>query len=449
MSKFKQIPESLLAKLWAERAARSVVFKSADGRRFRVIYPGRKGGGAGPDFRGAVLEEEGVGLIRGDVELHVRQKDWDSHGHGTDPRYNGVALHAVATPEAELDSHTLLRSGQKAPAVSLEPLLPADGRPRSGKKSKVYGDLWPILRTHGYNRPSNLVQIGQTLDRAGDARFSYKSLFFGSLIESDSPDQVVYSALMEALGYSRNRHPFFELAYSVTYADLLKTIRASPASERSKKLEVALLREAGLPGGAGGDKGPRSSWTLSGIRPSNHPAKRIAGFSRVLVGLMSMDGSSGEYDGRSLTRTFIRLASADEHAATTIRVLERALMGQNVGGREESESVKGPASIGKGRARDMVVNAVLPFLLALGRADEDDALTQRSLALFEHCPRLQENELTREAWTALFERMRCVDGADSNVRTQLVNGARRQQGLLHLRKLATSPILTLPGGSQQ
>ena len=123
MSKFKQIPESLLAKLWAERAARSVVFKSADGRRFRVIYPGRKGGGAGPDFRDAVLEEEGVGLIRGDVELHVRQRDWNAHGHGDDPRYNGVALHAVATPEADLDSYTLLRSGRKAPAVSLEPLL--------------------------------------------------------------------------------------------------------------------------------------------------------------------------------------------------------------------------------------------------------------------------------------------------------------------------------------
>ena len=186
-----------------------MVFRSADGRRFRVIYPGRKGGGAGPDFRDAVLEEEGVGLIRGDVELHVRQRDWNAHGHGDDPRYNGVALHAVATPEAELEPHALLRSGHKAPAVSLEPLLADEEKARSRKGSKTKGDLWPILRSHGYRRPSSVLQIGRTLDRAGDARFLSKSLFFSALMESDSPDQVVYSALMEASGIFPEQAPLF------------------------------------------------------------------------------------------------------------------------------------------------------------------------------------------------------------------------------------------------
>ena len=443
MAKFKQIPESLLAKLWAERAARSVVFKSADGRRFRVIYPGRKGGGAGPDFRDAVLEEEGVGLIRGDVELHVRQKDWDSHGHGNDPRYNSVVLHAVATPESELDSHTLLRSGRKAPAVSLEPLLGSEGKTVGSKKgTSAHGDLWPILSTHGYHRPSNLVQIGRTLDRAGDDRFQSKSLFFGALMESDSPDQVVYSALMEALGYSRNRHPFFELAYRVTFADLLETTQKAPAVERSDRLKEVLLQEAGLSDGSASNVGRRYSWTLSGIRPSNHPAKRIAGFSRVLDGLMSVNDHHTEYDGRGLTRTVIRLAGPHENSVTEIKALERALMGLPVNRGEGPTDIQGPSPIGKGRARDMAVNAILPFLFALGRADDKHNLERRSLDLFARCPKLQENELTREAWTALFERLRCVDGADRRVLNQIVNGARRQQGLLHLRKLATSPKQT-------
>ncbi len=439
MSKFKQIPESLLAKLWAERAARSVVFKSADGRRFRVIYPGRKGGGAGPDFRDAVLEEEGVGLIRGDVELHVRQRDWNAHGHSGDPRYNGVALHAVATPEADLEPHALLRSGHKAPSVSLEPLLAGEGKARDGKGIKAKGDLWPILRPHGYRRPSNLVQIGRTLDRAGDARFLSKSLFFSALMESDSPDQVVYSALMEALGYSRNRHPFFELAYSLTYEDLLKAARTASASEKSKRLEEVLIREAGLPGGPGADKGRRYSWTLSGVRPSNHPAKRIAGFSLVLERLMSMEDGRTGYDGRSLTRTMLGLADSHDNADAAIRALEKALMGLSSDGDVVPEGPTTPVPIGKGRARDMLVNAVLPFLFALASADVDDALTSRSIALFRHCPKLEENELTREAWSALFEGLKCVDDPGGRVRHQIVNGARRQQGLLHLRKQATSP----------
>ncbi len=416
-----------------------MVFRSADGRRFRVIYPGRKGGGAGPDFRDAVLEEEGVGLIRGDVELHVRQRDWNAHGHSGDPRYNGVALHVVATPEAELEPHALLRSGHKAPSVSLEPLLGGAGNPRSRKGSKTKGGLWPILRSHGYRRPSSVLQIGRTLDRAGDARFLSKSLFFSALMESGSPDQVVYSALMEALGYSRNRHPFFELAYSLTYSDLLKTIRAVPLSERSKRLEDALLREAGLPGGPGAGTGRRYSWTLSGVRPSNHPAKRIAGFSLVLERLMSMQDGRTEYDGRSLTRTVLGLAGAQDNADAAIRALEKALMGLSADGDVAPAGPTTPVPIGKGRARDMMVNAVLPFLFALGRADKDETLTSRSLALYKHSPKLQENELTREAWSALFDGLKCVDDPAGRVRHQIVNGARRQQGLLHLRKLATSP----------
>ena len=87
----------------------------------------------------------------------------------------------------------------------------------------------------------------------------------------------------------------------------------------------------------------------------------------------------------------------------------------------------------------MLVNAVLPFMFALGEADDDDLLTRRSLALYRLSPKLDENELTKEAWTALFEGLRCVKDSPENVRTQIVNGARRQQGLLHLIKLASSP----------
>jgi len=67
--KDKRIPESLLAKLWKERAVRQTELRTEAGRRVRVVYPGRSGVTAGPDFRDALLEVEGVGLVRGDVEL--------------------------------------------------------------------------------------------------------------------------------------------------------------------------------------------------------------------------------------------------------------------------------------------------------------------------------------------------------------------------------------------
>ena len=64
-SRLKQVPESLLVRLWKERASREESLKAGNGRRIRVIYPGRVGTTAGPDFRDAVFEEEGVGLVRG------------------------------------------------------------------------------------------------------------------------------------------------------------------------------------------------------------------------------------------------------------------------------------------------------------------------------------------------------------------------------------------------
>ena len=323
-----------------------MVFKSADGRRFRVIYPGRKGGGAGPDFRDAVLEEEGVGLIRGDVELHVKQKDWDAHGHGGDPRYNGWrSTRWPLQKQTWTPTHCCGAAARLLPCLSSHCWSQSAGKPLQTWEG--YENLWLLLSPHGFKRPSNLEQIGRTLEEAGDARFLSKSLFFGALMEYDSPDQVVYSALMEALGYSRNRHPFFELAYNVTYGELLKTARAAPPSERTQRLESVLITEAGLSGGPVAGKVKRYPWTLSGIRPSNHPAKRIAGFSLVLDGLISMQDDHSEYDGRSLTRTLMRLVGSSENLEAATRELERTLMGTGANGDGEAAETRKPTPIGK------------------------------------------------------------------------------------------------------
>ena len=45
--KLPLIPEHLLARLWQTRAQRRSL-STADGRRVRVLYPGRRNGGPGP-----------------------------------------------------------------------------------------------------------------------------------------------------------------------------------------------------------------------------------------------------------------------------------------------------------------------------------------------------------------------------------------------------------------
>ncbi|HZA22161.1 MAG TPA: DUF2851 family protein [Dehalococcoidia bacterium] len=72
----RPISEQALARLWQRRAARRQWFRTDRGVRVRVLYPGRPGKAAGPDFHNALLEFEGVGLVQGDVEIHLRQRDW-------------------------------------------------------------------------------------------------------------------------------------------------------------------------------------------------------------------------------------------------------------------------------------------------------------------------------------------------------------------------------------
>jgi hypothetical protein len=90
----------------------------------------------------------------------------------------------------------------------------------------------------------------------------------------------------------------------------------------------------------------------------------------------------------------------------------------------------GPKPVGSTRARDMVVNCVMPFLHAWAKRGDDRVLEELCLDGYRRFPRLQENEITREMARLASEGRR--DGDD---RRRVVDGARRQQGLVHLHRV--------------
>ena len=446
-SRLKQIPESLIARLWMERASREKSLRAGDGRRFKVLYPGRVGTTAGPDFRGAVLEEEGVGLVRGDVEVHVSQGDWEAHGHGKDPRYNGVVLHVVVGMDSP---STTLHNGNRVPVMSLKPLL-------SGRApSRESPDLWPLLAACGYPPPTTAVKMGALLDGAGDRRFLGNSEAFRRLIQEEDPEQIPYSSLMEALGYSQNKAPFLELARQVPYHLLERKTMSSPPACRCGLIVAVLLTAAGfLPDGPAGDDleaygrtGRRSKsmslgqWHLFRVRPQNHPRRRIMGFATLLNNTLPSPDHGGTAWSRvglleGMTR-LLRASGESGRVGDRWRTLEDALTGS------VDQEREGGSSIGKGRARDMAVNCVLPFLHGLGLLRGDTQLAELSFETYRGFPLLQENELTREMRLYLLQ----PGGADGSgtPETEEVNAwkgvaynARRQQGLLHLHHLASSP----------
>lgn len=401
------IPERLLARLWQERAARQGWLRTSKGQRLRVIYPGRPGRSAGPDFRNALLEVEGEGLVRGDVEIHLRQRDWQGHGHGQDPAYNGVAVHAAL--ELDTAPATTLHSGGRPLVVSLAPLLEGADAPAASAQE----GLWALLAQRGYPQPATAEEASLLLDRAGDARFLGKSGRFQGFLREQSPEQTLYEGMLEALGYHQNQQPFLKLAGRAPYQALARATQAIPPAGRAQAMEAWLLKLSGLlsPDTAAAVELPRTGfgppmsgaeWHCFRLRPANHPRRRIAGAARLVARFLEP----------GLVTGLGRIAAAGK-----ARDLTAALTVAGSGG--------GPAYVGVGRARDLAVNVALPFLhgLAIGRGDATGGETY--LRLYQGFGKLQANGLTQEMAGQLLPA-----GA-----TDLVKTARRQQGLIHLHRL--------------
>lgn len=403
------ITEKQLARLWQRRAARSRALRTEHGHRVQVLYPGRPGVTAGPDFRNALLLVEDQGLVQGDVEVHLRQHDWRSHGHHDDPNYNGVALHVALETTG---SHSSTASGGKPPLVGLRGLL--DDSTVENKPEEVRDHLWRLLERHGYRRPCTAQRMAALLNRAGDERFLARSFVLQRLMSEQPTAQTLWESICEALGYRHNQHAFLRLAVVAPIESLDALARRAPEKGRIAALTTALLGLAGF--GDNPDShavysahrhmGPPldpGEWKLFRVRPSNHPRRRVAG----AAGLVTRFAREGLLAG-------LRNAAAQANPS----ILTGAL-------KVDSGIEGGAALIGQGRARDIAVNAVLPFLHGLANLADNAGRSREMLELYRNYGKLTENEITRELALAL-------QPAEWG---RVARNARQQQGLIHLQRL--------------
>ena len=327
------LPERLLARLWRAKEGRSL--RTVDGRRVQVLYTGRPAPGHGPDFQDAVVRMDG-GRTSGNVELHRKPSDWRVHGHDADPAYDGVMLHVVAQADGAGPDLPLAELNGTGPREALEaPLMAQLARASSS-------------------------ELRQALVRSGMARFRERVQAASRSVGESGAEQALHEAVFDALGYAENRAPFRWLARAVPAKTLRQLAEGASSDERNEAFERILLDASGFDETA--HPGEHPGWKTTGVRPVNHPRRRIRG-AAALAARVSDEG----------------LIAACERAVAEGRTsLERLFVVEGPGG----------ALIGAGRAREIVVNAVLP-LLAAGNPHAEDVFVQY--------PSLPENSLTREA----------------------------------------------------
>ena len=386
--KLPLIPERLLARLWQTRAQRRSL-STVDGRRVRVLYPGRRNGGPGPDFRDAMIQVDGSPPQRGDVEVHLTDSGWRQHGHHEDPNYNNVVLHVVMRPRSR--GATERQDGSKVPVTSLSA---TDGEAEAPLEL-------PLLRKWRSLEKADLILI---IEEAGERRFRKRSNFYLGELLSEDADELLYRGIMDSLGYSRNRDAFLKLSYLAPWRRICQVGEGLSGVQRVSRLKRFLVMTAGLELEKDrstvrtvslGEEMDPAEWSFAGVRPGNQPLTRIEGAAVLAARFLDTGLVRG-----------LRPAVTEDGPRPLVGAL--------------TASGGGRTLIGKSRAQDMAVNHVLPFFHAWSVLVEDGSLAENALRLYWRAPRLADNEMTREMASLL------------EVERRLLKGALAQQGLIQM-----------------
>ncbi len=346
MSAGPGVDERVIAELWERQAFDSAVLASLG---LGVVYRGIPSDAGGPDYQEALLSTAEAELVRGDVEFHVCSSHWYAHGHDRNRAYNDVVLHVVWIDDA---GATVRQDGELVPTVALH------GQARLVSSVSRQGHLHehPCISIYASLSYSGLYDA---VIEAGTRRFQERSEHFATEIALRSPEEALYTALFEALGYASNRETFRALSEAVPFTWLQSV---DPENWTEVLLDAARL---GPPGAVTPPaRLPSGAWRLTRLRPNNHPARRIAAIAGVLYSLGSHP---------------VQMLAAASDSARRATELRRPFLVCSSGG----------AVIGKGRADEIVCSVLLPFLDGSGWS------RNRAAVLYREYPSPPYNRWTR------------------------------------------------------
>jgi hypothetical protein len=247
--------EKLLQKIWLRGDFDRSRAVTLDGRKVAVAHPGRWNLLGGPDFKGARLRFDGV-PVTGDVELHLHANDWAHHAHASDAAYNDVVLHVVLFPPAA-DHVTRGAGGRALPVLALLPLLHHDLEEYAAEDAVEALANRPASRILEALGPLPREKLARLIEQHAFERWKQKVHFARLRVQRLGWEEACHQTALEIFGYRFNRAPMLRIAGAhplPTWAD------AACVSE-------AFFEEE------------RAGWSLQGLRPANHPRRRLAQYA--------------------------------------------------------------------------------------------------------------------------------------------------------------------------
>ena len=439
--------ERLLQSIWRHQRLRRDRLQTVDGRAVRILHPGFVSVEGGPDFRGAVIQIGDAAPRSGDVEIDLRAGGWHAHGHDRNPEFKNVLLHVVwnhvgvhasACRNREISDKLMPELQPLPPTLAISDKLDAplaelglwleNESPRVLPES-LRGQCCAALRGLDETRQSRL------LDAAARVRFQAKAEQFHTRARHAGWEQSLWEGLFRALGYKHNVWPMQNLA------ELRPRWKCGDAP--AFVLQARLLGISGLlppeltrahGGGAvylrrlwdcwwrerdgfGDCLLPRAVWRFHGLRPANHPQRRLALAAQWLA--------TGDLIQK--LEAWCTAELPDARLPGSLREIFEVERDDFWSWHWTFRSARLPRSqplLGAARVTDLAVNVVLPWLWTRAAEGGNEKIRQAIEHRYAVWPLAEDNAVLKLARQRLL-------GVG---RSRALRGAAGQQGLIQITR---------------
>jgi len=427
-----RVTERFLQSLWHHQRLQRDHLTTLDGESLRVLHPGFWNREAGPDFRDAVLKFGTAAPTQGDVEIDLHPHLWKSHGHNQNPAYRKVVLHVVweGEPATPCALPTLaLKPHLDAPLSDLSAWLGQNSLPRI--PLDLFGKCAAPLR----DLP--IAQSEALLKQAAEVRLQAKAAQIQARAQQAGWEQSLWEGLFGALGYKHNVWPMRLLAEQLpSPATDTDRTAPSPVVWQARLLGLGGLLPTQLIGTAPQIDAylrglwdiwwrereaysesilPRVAWRFNGLRPANHPQRRLALAAHWLA--------SGDLPSR-LEQWFAQSIADEKLSDSLLDVLQ--VKHDDLWSRHwtlrSSRMPQPQPLIGPQRVTDLAVNVILPWFWIRAVAGKSAELQARAEQRYFAWPRSEDNAVLRLARARLF----------GGQKVRWIKTASAQQGLLQI-----------------
>jgi len=384
--------ESFLHYIWQFQYFNKEGLTISTGESLQVFQPGIRNTNAGSDFSDARLK---IGNLewRGSVEIHINASGWVDHYHSDDKAYEKVILHVV-WEEDKLITRT---DGSRMPTLVLKNRVDLSLWDRY---KKLFTSATAIPCAAQWGGVASITKLSM-VEKALMIRLEAKSALILEMLRMNNGDweETCYRQLCKNFGFKVNADTMVQLAESLPYKVILKSL------DKPYQVESLLFGQAGfLEGEVHGDypsllqreynllavkyrlrerKLEEAQWRFLRLRPANFPTVRLAQLAALLT------------SQQNLFSRLMEVSTIDE-LVKLLKVKQQVYWQTHY--HLKGEQAKVP-SIGKASVYNIIINTVVPLLVAYGKLQDNQLYIDRAVSLLQHLP-AEENRITRE-WYAL------------------------------------------------